>query len=85
MFGSMGRFNAMRATASKAGKPIAVSEKKMRELFIASGLSEDQVRLQMTVSKVMGDGGSCLIGDKLYTLKSSKKGKKNAKDQKRRI
>lgn len=84
MFFSAAKFNSLRQTASKAGKPIQVTAEQLEELFEKSGMKASEIKMHLNIAKVMG--GSVLVGDKLFELKEEKvkKEKKNDKQAKKR-
>lgn len=74
MLGSAARFNHMRQKASQAGDPIEVTKDEMKKLFLASGVPEKDLRMQLMIAEV--SDSATLIGDKLYILKKEKKNDK---------
>lgn len=74
MLFSSSRFGHMKQKASQAGDTIEVTKDEMKKLFLASGVPEKDLKMQLMISEV--SESATLIGDKLYILKKEKKNDK---------
>lgn len=82
MFYSAAKFNHLRQTAARSGKPIKVTIKELEKVMKASGMNESDIKMHISISKIMG--GSVLVGDKLFELKKEKKNDKQTKKSRKK-
>jgi len=76
-FGAIGKYR-LAQQLHKTQTPIAITQKEMKAKFIESGMTEKEAKFQLGIQKIIGSGGTCLIGDKMYTLKQRKTPKKKS-------